>query len=165
MYALGKNIAYFVYSYVLILKVFFIYSRSFFGYNLLHETCARKQTAVTLAIARLLLEVGADPDADDRVGNSPLHHVARGMEEAETSSPTADLLLKHHAHLDQSNIIGRTPLDVWKARHERPGRVLSPPAWMNPVLPLSCYSARSIQRNRTRHGKVPYLYRHFVSLH
>jgi len=131
----------------------------------LHETCARKPTAVTLAIARLLLEVGADPDANDRVGNSPLHHVAMWMEEAETSSPTADLLLKHHAHLDQRTILGRTPLDVWKVRHARSGRVLSPPVWMNPVLPLSCWSARSIHRSRIRHGKVPKMYRHFVSMH
>ena len=164
MYTLGKKI-FPLYYFYLFENLIHIFTNRYNGYNLLLSACSRKPSEVTLAIVRLLLEVGADPDANDRGGNSPLHLVARWMEEAETSSPTADLLLKHHAHLDQINIIGRTPLDVWKARHERSGRVLSPPAWMNPVLRLSCWSAISIKRSRIPRNQVPESYRDFVFMH
>lgn len=146
-------------------NLIFLYNHSYNGYNLLLSSCSRNPTAVTIEIVRLLLEVGADPDAIDRAKRSPLYHVASWMEEGETNSPTADLLLKHHAHLDQPDNLQQTPLDIWKKKHERPERVLSPPAWMNPVLRLFCWSARSIKRNRIPLKNVPENFRDFVSMH
>jgi len=87
------------------------------------------------------------------------------MGDTEIDSPIADLLLKHHAHLDQANNFQPTPLHVWKMKHERPGRILSPPAWMNPVLPLSCWSARSLQESGFPLDQVPENFRDFVEMH
>ena len=142
-----------------------IFVSSYNRYNLLLAACDREPNANTLATIRLLLEVGANPNVRDSGGNSPLHHVAKWMKEAENDSPIADLLLKHRAHLDQSNRLGRTPLHIWKKKHEGSGRILSPPAWMNPVLRLSCWSAISIKRSRIPRDQVPESYRDFVFMH
>ena len=65
-------------------------------------------------------------------------------------SPLADLLLEFGAHLDRVDDFQRTPLDVWKDMNDgEAGEVLSPPAWLNPVLSLKCYCARAIKRSNT----------------
>lgn len=107
----------------------------------------------SLPSVRLLLEVGADPNAKLRGGPSTLHIVAQFVGKGETKSPLAELLLEYGAHIDHANVIGQqTPLDVWKERNnageaDDDGGVLSPPAWLNPVLPLKCYCARVIKRS------------------
>jgi len=111
----------------------------------------------------LLLEVGAD--ATDGKGNIPLHFVAYWTEEEDTDSPTATLLLKHRAHLDQANKLKETPLDIWKKKHGKAGRILSSPAWMNNVLPLACWSARSIQRSKVAYNHLSKSVRNFISIH
>ena len=104
----------------------------------------------TLPIIRLLLEVDANPNVKIRNGFSPLHFAARSMGKGEMNSPLADLLLKYGAHLDSVDDRQQTPLDVWKESNAgEAGEVLSPPAWLNPVLSLKCYCARAIKRSNT----------------
>ena len=132
---------------------------------LLLYACNQKPTASSLAVIALLLEVGADANAVDAGGNTPLHFVAYWMEEAAIHSRTARLLLKHGAHLDAANRLQETPLDVWKKKHEKAGRILSPPDWMNVVLPLACLSAKSIQRSKIPYNHLSKNVRDFVSIH
>ncbi len=135
------------------------------GYNLLLKLCDQKPTTGSLAAIALLLEVGADANAVDGGGNSPLHFVASWMEEADTHSPTAALLLKHGAHLDRANKLEDTPLDVWKKKHGKAGRILSPPDWMNIVLSLACWSAKSIKRSKIPYNHLSKSVRDFISIH
>lgn len=114
----------------------------------------------------LLLEAGADPNANtNSEGNSPLHLVAKWMEKIDESySPTAKLLLEYGARLDSLNKLQQTPLDVWKEKHERSGKIISPPDWMNPtVLPLSYWCARTIRKSKILyHQKLPESLAEFV---
>ncbi len=113
----------------------------------------------------MLLEVGANPNARDKEGNSALHKVVSRMEVAETDSPIAALLLKYGAHLDQANELHETPLDVWKKHKKHAGKILSPPAWMNVVPSLACWSARSMQRNKIPFNHLSKSDCDFVSIH
>ena len=138
-----------------------------YGKNLLISACHDPtNNASSLAIIRLLLEVGADPNAKTNRGYSPLHLVAGWMDNRETESPIADLLLEIGAHLDSANILRETPLDVWKRiRCDIAEEILLPPTWMNPVLRLSCWSARTIQRHKIPYDKLTKSDRDFVSIH
>jgi len=107
--------------------------------------------AGTPAIARLLLDAGANPNATNVEGNSPLHLIGKWIAEEEKDSPIAHLLLEYGAHIDQINNLNQTPLDVWKMMIKKRGKALSPPDWMNSVPRLACLCARVV-----RHGKAPY---------
>jgi len=114
----------------------------------------------------LLLEVGANPNAKTKRGHSPLHLVAGWMGNGEIESPIAELLLERGAHLDSANITQDTPLDNWKkTRYDSTGSYIFPPAWMNRVLRLSCWSARSIRRNKIPYDGLTKSDRDFVSMH
>ena len=143
----------------------FLYS---FGYNLLIAACRQQPTASTLAIIRLLLEVGADPNTVDERGNAPLHHVVLKMGEAsESDSPVATLLLEYGALPHQHNYSKKTPLDLWTRQNTRPGRIpLYPPTWMfTDVMPLMWWCARSIRKNGTPYKRLPENLKNFVSNH
>jgi len=136
------------------------------GCNLLLFSCIRPATTDTLSTVRLLLQAGADPYAVDRQGNSPLHHVASWMIEAESDSPTADLLLEHGALPNERNYSNETPLDIWTRQNERPGRILHPPIWrFTVVTPLMWWCARSIRRNQLPYKLLPESLRDYVSNH
>lgn len=136
------------------------------GFNLLLRVCQKKFDSSLLPTVRLLLEVGADPNAKTNRGHSPLHLIAAWMGNGELGSPIADLLLENGAHLDSPNILQDTPLDNWKkTRYYGTKRDIFPPAWMNPVLRLSCWSARTIQRNKIPYDELTKVYRDFVSMH
>ena len=88
------------------------------------------------------------------------------MENEETASIIADLLLENGVHLDSANNLRETPLDIWKRiRNDVAEEVLLPPAWMNPVLRLSCWSARTIQRHKIPFDKLAKSDRDFESMH
>lgn len=59
-------------------------------------------------LVRLLLELGADPDATDHDRRTPLHVTARSKP---CSRAAALALLARGAHLDRTDATGRTPLD------------------------------------------------------
>ncbi len=60
--------------------------------------------ATQLEVARALLAAGANPQAQDHAGNSPLFYAASGGPEA------ARLLLEHGANAHTRNALGQTPL-------------------------------------------------------
>ena len=55
-----------------------------------------------------MLELGADPNPQDKQGNTPMHRLAqRG-----TGREFARLLLEHGADLSIRNVKGETPMDL-----------------------------------------------------
>jgi len=60
-----------------------------------------------LDLVALLLEAGADPDLQDKIGDTALHYAARGGREEAVA-----LLIEHGASLDIENNAGQTPLDL-----------------------------------------------------
>lgn len=129
-----------------------------YGYNLLLLACTQKPDAGTLAIIRVLLEVGADPNTIDIWGHSPLHHVVHWMKETTESdaSSIANLLLKHGALPHQRNYSNETPLDLWTKQNWKLGRTLYPPTWtLTAVMPLTWWNVRSIRLHKTPYNKLP----------
>ena len=55
----------------------------------------QQQAADTQATVRLLLDAGANPNAKNGEGNSPLHLIAKWIAEKEKDSPIAHLLLEY----------------------------------------------------------------------
>lgn len=88
------------------------------GQTALHVACRRKQDgkedgAPTLADARLvatLLRYGADPNARDALGETPLHHALEACDAA-----TARLLARAGADPRARDAAGRTPRDLLEA--------------------------------------------------
>ena len=114
----------------------------------LHVHC--QSVHLSTKIVQLFLDGGADPNAQDDDGNSPLHHLAKSKDFTNVAAATK-LLLSKGAHLDQSHKHGVTPLDYFKERKRYlDHNGLSDPyidALTRTVLPLSCLSAQVIRQN------------------
>jgi len=77
----------------------------------------------------LLLDVGANPNAVNKDGNSSLHLIAYWMGD-EMESPLADLLLDFGADINQVNLEKETPLGIWERKHAGPEEgIYLPPTW------------------------------------
>lgn len=101
-------------------------------------------------LLRALLKVGADPNARDEDGNTPLHLVAT------KDSTTIKLLLGGGAHYDAVNAAGRTFCDMRKATPHNPLNHTS----------LACHAARAIRKNRIPFiGHIPTTLYEFVEKH
>ena len=99
------------------------------GNNLLLIACDRKPLLSVLPLVRFLLDVGADPNAVNDEGNSPLHLIAYWMGD-EMESPLADLLLEYGADLEKVNLKKETPLGIWKRKYAGLGDgPFLPPNW------------------------------------
>ena len=59
--------------------------------------------------AALLLQCGVDPNITDQLGNTPLHVFVATFSNIDLR--ILDLLFSYHAHLDQANQYGMTPMD------------------------------------------------------
>lgn len=73
----------------------------------LHSAAAGPEPAARLALARILLEYGADPNARQQQGFTALHAAAQHGDEA-----LAKLLLEHGADPSLTTDDGRTPADL-----------------------------------------------------
>lgn len=94
-------------------------------------------------VIRVLLEVGADPDSKDGIGNTGLHVLARAGETF--TSPTVLALFEAGAHLDQTNVMRETMADILHKDSPRQANtiLLTPLEFPS----LKCLSARAFHKH------------------
>uniref|UniRef100_A0A182VY73 Sex-determining protein fem-1 n=1 Tax=Anopheles minimus TaxID=112268 RepID=A0A182VY73_9DIPT len=116
------------------------------GRTALHLACYKDAALVgrypvcqlpSARLAKALLQVGADPNAQDDNGNTPLHLAAQSRP---CPPELAQILLEHGSHLDTRNVDGKTFESLLQNQqlHEL----------VNPIkyTRLSCLAARAIKR-------------------
>jgi len=145
--------------------------------TLLHLACGNPKGINLPETVRLLLQLGADPNAGDKEGNGPLHSLVQLKREL--IDPTARLLLEKGAHLDRINKSGKTAVDLWLEKHGSRKRLLDEgneqgavgfknklPDWCNEgVSRLLCLSARIVRAYRIPYRKVPVTLHPFIVMH
>jgi len=125
--------------------------------NLLLPACRKLVNLETLALVRVLLEAGANPNVlpfDELHGNASLHVVA-GLSDRQLGDAAGRLLIEFGAKLHQVNKAGKTALDIWIELNETEdkwneeiGGWSERPEWCLPVRTLQCLSARVIRMHR-----------------
>ena len=125
-------------------------------------------------VVRVLLEVGADPDSTDNMGNTGLHLLIKSGENG--SSPAVRALFENGTHVDQTNKNGETMPDLLYDKHNTVPRICENEEnkiFVNPLQfpSLKCLCARAVRRygsvrDDARHqGLVPselfdFIFRH-----
>ncbi|XP_069864699.1 protein fem-1 homolog A [Dipodomys merriami] len=110
----------------------------------------------SLAVVRVLLDCGADPDSRDFDNNTPLHIAAQNNCPAIMSA-----LVEAGAHLDTTNAFRKTPLELLA------GELLAAGA-LQPFnhVSLQCLAARALHRNKVPYkGFIPEDLEAFIELH
>jgi hypothetical protein len=134
---------------------------------------AAVQDPFNVVTAKLILERGADPNAIDQNGRTPLHLLA-GIDDIywELNESMFKTLVDAGTHLDMAADDGKTVLDVLK---RNVARVTTEAESINPylhsvsgtVFPLSCYCARVIGKRRIQHDedRLPLHLQEFIFRH
>lgn len=102
------------------------------------------------------MSVGADVNARDDEGNTPLHVAA---DPKSCSVEMVQTLLSHGAHLDQRNNANKTFEELAKVK-------LSTLVDPMPHTSLKCLAAQIVSRHKVNyHGLVPATLESFIQLH
>ncbi|EDV48949.1 protein fem-1 homolog CG6966 [Drosophila erecta] len=136
-----------------------------FDRTALHYACYREGTLAgrypscqfpSVTLAKALLEVGADPNAIDEAGNTPLH-LATMQPYVE---PLSHILLEGGAHLDTKNYAGETFESLLAPTPMH--KIIDPMKYTT----LTCLAARTIKKHDIRYeGSVPATLYEFIELH
>jgi ankyrin repeat protein len=89
-----------------------------FGRGPLHLAAGGHDTSDRVGIMQLLLDHGANPNARDNDGRTPLHHSSRWNEGGHGTVEGTCLLLEYGAIIDSEDNEGRTPLQL-ALEHDR----------------------------------------------
>jgi len=138
------------------------------------QSCGNLKTYKSLAIVRVLLDAGADPnlDVDEVTGYAPLHIVA-GMSDRKLGDAVCRLLVEFGANLHRVNKGGKTALDIWIELHktednwnEEAHKCSTRPEWYRRVPTLLCIAARVIRIHRIPYadGATPTILYPFIEL-
>ena len=125
---------------------------------------------------KLILKLGADPNAVDMYGHTPLHLLTE-QEKCNLikKSPIYQVLMDAGSHLDIARKNGDTVPSMLKeyvkfyrpSYYRRSYLIVHPffESLMNAIFPLSCYCARVIRRLGILFDRLPPSLQAFVSLH
>jgi len=127
--------------------------------NLLLQSCKHLNHCKSLALVRVLLEAGADPNvAVDELHENASLHVAAGLSDRKLSGTAGRLLVEFGAKLHKVNNAGKTAVDIWiefsetgDNWNEEAGGWSARPEWCLPVRTMLCLAARAV-----RVHKIPY---------
>ncbi|KZS01835.1 Uncharacterized protein APZ42_001384 [Daphnia magna] len=102
-----------------------------------------------IAVIRLFLELGADPNAKDAAGLTPLHWLSMYSKDF----GQAQVVMEHGGHIDQADYNRQTPLMHFRqciGKAYAIGRLPDPrlQALIHTVLPLSCLAAQVLRQNQ-----------------
>jgi hypothetical protein len=131
-----------------------------------------RRTWINVNTIHWLLKFGADPNAVDEKGQTPLHIWAgeRHLLKEEWFVPMFRALVDADTHLDTANDDGETVISILKENLlslKQSGEIAQPyfDALANTVFPLKCYCARVIRRQGIPINRLPSQLQSFVAMH
>ncbi|MCL4115580.1 UNVERIFIED_CONTAM: hypothetical protein GTU68_017642, partial [Idotea baltica] len=138
------------------------------GVTPLHLACSRDTASTVgrfaicmfpnLEVVELLLEVGADPNARDRAGNTPLHTLASHKQ---VSKDISLALLNGNSHIDFLNNDKQTFESLRQSKGQPIHQIINSLQHTS----LQCLSARVLQTHKIPFSQLPPRLSDFVSQH